>query len=132
MENAGPIFNQQEMMGLLIKMEEELAKSEERRVRILENIDDEEEKQEDIEENVKMEHNIEDDLKIEIANMFGKILQAHKQDALPFFTKIYQTHIIPCIQNPTKINLEYALYLIDDSIEYIGQFLPEDVLVYYK
>lgn len=66
------------MMGLLIKMEEELAKSEERRVRILENIDDEEEKQEDIEENVKMEHNIEDDLKIEIANMFGKILQAHK------------------------------------------------------
>ncbi len=51
---------------------------------------------------------------------------------MPIFNKIYQTHVIPCIQNPTKINLEYALYLIDDSIEYLGQFISDEVLLNMK
>ena len=46
---------------------------------------------------------------------------------MKIFNHIYQNHIIPCIQNPTKINMEYALYLIDDSLEYLGQYLPVDV-----
>lgn len=98
----------------------------------MENIDTEEENQEDIEQNIKLEHNIEDDLKIEIANMFGKIFQAHGQSSIPFFNKIYQTHVLPCIQNPTKINLEYALYIIDDAIEFIGKFISEEVLLNMK
>lgn len=61
------------MAALITKMEEEIKKSEERRQRIMENIDVEEECPEVIEQNVKLEHNIEDDLKIEIANMFGKL-----------------------------------------------------------
>lgn len=67
------MFSQDELQTLVVKMEEEIRKSEERRQTIMENIDVEEECKEIIEDNVKMEHNIEDDLKIEIANMFGKL-----------------------------------------------------------
>lgn len=121
------MFSQDELQTLVVKMEEEIRKSEERRQTIMENIDVEEECKEIIEDNVKMEHNIEDDLKIEIANMFGKLFQAHGEGALGIFNYIYQNHIIPCIQNPSKINMEYALYLIDDSIEYLGQWISPEI-----
>ena len=83
------MFSNEELQSLVIKMEEEIRKSEERRQKILENIDVEEECEENINDNVKMEHNIEDDLKIEIANMFGKLFQSHQQRALGIFSYIY-------------------------------------------
>lgn len=73
LENGGAMFTSEELQALVVKMEEEIRKSEERRQTIMENIDVEEECEENIKDNVKMEHNIEDDLKIEIANMFGKL-----------------------------------------------------------
>lgn len=73
LENGGAMFTHDELQTLVVKMEEEIRKSEERRQTIMENIDVEEECEENIKDNVKMEHNIEDDLKIEIANMFGKL-----------------------------------------------------------
>ena len=71
------MFTQEELSTLITKMEEEIKKSEERRQRIMENIDVEEESKDVVEQNIQMEHTIEDDLKIEIANMFGKLFQAH-------------------------------------------------------
>lgn len=129
LEYSGPLFSKEELVSLLAKMEEELKKSEIRRQTILDNIDLEEEpNQEDVEQNIKLEHNIEDDFKIEIANLFGKIFESHKQVSLDLFYSLYKDHIIPCSNNPTSINLEYSVFLIDDSIEHLGTFLPADVL----
>lgn len=91
------MFTPEELASLVTNMEGEITKSEERRKQIMDNIDDEEECQEVIEDNVKLEHNIEDDLKIEIANMFGKLFQAHGQSAMGIFDHIYQNHILQCV-----------------------------------
>lgn len=109
-------------------MEDELKKSEERRQTIMDHIDEEEDTKDNIEFNVKCEHNIEDDFKLEIANLFGKVFASHKELSLGIFQKLYQNHIIPCFQNASKINLEYGLFLIDDAVENLGEFISPEIL----
>lgn len=48
---------------------------------------------------------------------------------MEMFEKIYTNHVLPCFNNPTKVNLEYALYLIDDSLEHLGEFFNETLLL---
>ena len=50
-----------------------MKKSEERRAKVLENIDVEEEEKKNIEFNIKCEHGIEDDFRLEVANLFGRV-----------------------------------------------------------
>jgi hypothetical protein len=129
---SGDIFSEQQLMEFLQKCELELGKSEERRKKILENFDPEEMKQKMLEFHVKIEHGAEDDLKLEIANLFGSIFKSHKQLALQFLNRIYANHIVPCFQsNPDLNNIEYGLFLIDDSIEHMGEFLSQEQIQFY-
>lgn len=71
------------------KCEQELQKSEERRKKILDKLDTEEESQKNIQFNIDMENEFEDNFKLEVANLFGKILKSHKHKALPIFNHLY-------------------------------------------
>ena len=59
-------------------------------------MDTEEETQKNIQFNIEMENEFEDNFKLEVANLFGKILKSHKQKALPIFNHLYKNHILPC------------------------------------
>ena len=105
-----------------------MRKSEERKKNVIDNIDVEEEDKKNIEFNIKCEHGIEDDFRLEVANLFGKVFQSHKQKSMSIFDHIYKNHIIPSFNDTSKfINLEYAIFLTDDSIEHLGEFLDDNV-----
>lgn len=55
-----------------------MQKSEERRKKILDKIDTEEETQKNIQFNIEMENEFEDNFKLEVANLFGKVFKSHK------------------------------------------------------
>ena len=87
-------------------------------------IDDEEEADPDmIEERKKMGEENEDQFKLEIANLFGKVFQSHKEKSMGLFEYLYKNHIIPSLSSGALINIEYGLFLVVDAIEHIGQFL---------
>ena len=128
-DSSGAIFEKNELDGFLKKCEEELKKSEKRRLEILDSFDVEEETKESLNLNLKCENQFEDEFKLEIANLLGKIFKTHKENSLEFFNQIYENHIIPCLQNDKNIiNIQYGLYLSCDAVEYLGSFLNENLI----
>lgn len=133
-ENSGVLLNEQELFNFIKQCEEELRKVEKRRKEILDTIDFDEEKPEIANFNIKFENTLEDECKLEIANIFGKIFKIYKQQSLSAFNYLYQNHIIPSLENSQQlINISYALFLIDDAIEYIGDKIDSSTLQnFYK
>lgn len=79
-----------------------------------------------------MENQYEDEFKLEVANLFGKMFQSHKQKSIPLFEYLYVNHVQPCLSNPTDVNIEYAVFLIVDAVDYLGEFLPQQTLVQFN
>lgn len=128
-DSSGAIFEKNELIGFFKKCEEELKKSDKRRMEILDSFDLEEETKENLTLNLKCENQFEDEFKLEIANLFGKIFKTHKENSLEFFNVIYENHIIASLQNDkNSINIQYGLYLSCDSVEYLGTFLNENLI----
>lgn len=91
---GGEIFTQDELKSFVLKVEQELQKSEQRRKDFLLNIDEEEEiEAEAVENQKKMENQYEDEFKLEVANLFGKMFQSHKQKSIPLFEYLYVNHV---------------------------------------
>ena len=133
-ENSGILLNEQELFNFIKQCEEELRKVEKRRKEILDSIDFDEEKPEIANFNIKFENTLEDECKLEIANIFGKIFKVYKENSLSSFNYLYQNHIIPSLENNKQlINISYALFLIDDAIEFIGDKIdPTTLQDFYK
>lgn len=130
LKNAGKIFNQDELMQIVAKCEEHIKKSESRKEEILDAYDTEEETVEDLELVVNADKESEDDLKLEIANVFGILFDTHRQDSLAMFQHIYQNHISMSFNNDQHIKaIHYGIFLVDDSLEYLGEFLGENTVV---
>lgn len=128
-KRSGPMFTEQELSGFVQKCEEELKQSEIRRTEILDCIDTDEETKENIDFNIKCENNLEDEFKLEIANLLGKLFESHKQISLGIFNHLYTNHIIPCLQGePTSVNIQYGIFLIDDALEHIGTLIKGEAL----
>lgn len=93
--NGGEIFAKEEIDAFVIKVEHELQNSEQRRKDFILNIDEEEEEQqtEAIQEQKELQNESEDQFKLEVANLFGKMFQSHKEKALPLFEHLLVNHI---------------------------------------
>lgn len=133
--NGGEIFAKEEIEAFVIKVEHELQNSEQRRKDFILNIDEEEEEEqtEAVQQEKEIQNEAEDQFKLEVANLFGKMFQSHKEKALSLFEHLLINHIQPCFANPSLINLEYAIFIIVDAIEYLGAYLPQQVLLqFYK
>ncbi len=84
-------------------------------------IDEEEEANADIvQEKKRMGEESEDQFKLEVANLFGKVFQSHKEKSLSLFEYLFKNHITPCLSSSILINIEYAIFLIVDAIEHLG------------
>ncbi len=126
------MFNDQELSAFVNKCEEELAKSEVRRSNALDILDVEEETQDVINLNMKCEEGMENDFKLEIANLFGKIFMSHKEKSMKVFQHLYENHIKPCFTGePKQINIEYGIFLIDDSIDHLKNLIPIEVMKHF-
>lgn len=127
---AGKIFTQEELSQILAKCEEHIKKSENRKEEILDAYDTEEETAEDLEMVVNADKDSEDDLKLEIANVFGILFKTHKADALHLFQHLYQNHMSLAFANEKHIkSIHYGIFLIDDSLEHLGEFMSAEVIV---
>jgi hypothetical protein len=128
-KRSGPMFSEAELSAFVEKCEQELKQSEVRRTEILDSIDTEEETKENIDFNVKCENNLEDEFKLEVANLLGKIFESHKGKSLGIFNHLYTNHIIPCLQGePSLINIQYGIFLIDDALEHLGSLIDPAAL----
>lgn len=127
---AGKIFSQEELGQILVKCEEHMKKSENRKEEILDAYDTEEETAEDLEMVVNADKDSEDDLKLEIANVFGILFRTHKVDALNLFQHIYQNHISIAFANEKHLkSVHYGIFLVDDALEHLGEFLSQEVII---
>ncbi len=126
---SGPIFNDAELLQFYEKCVEHLKKSDERKKTAHESYDQEEENQVDLNEFVNNEQEAEDDFMLEVANLFGMIFRSHKAASLSLFQVVYTNLIIPALSNPNPKSQQFALFLIDDSVEHIGEFLSKEILV---
>ena len=133
-EEAGDIYSEEELEGLYNICINHLQKSEVRKVQTPDVYDDEEEDAKDIEFLVKEEKEVEEQFTCQIAEIFGAIFKTHKKKALTIIQKLYDNYILKAIdpKMPPKI-IKFGLFLIDDSIDHLGEFLSPDLLdTFYK
>ena len=128
-EEAGDIYSTEELQELYSMCIAHLKKSEVRKVQTQDVYDEEEEDQKDIAFLVKEENNIEEQFTCQIAEIFGAIFKSHKQKALPIVELLYQNYILKAVnpKMPPKI-IKFGLFLIDDSIDHLGEFLSQELL----
>lgn len=118
-------FTEQELLGFYEKCKTVIKKSVERKNGMHEDIDEEDDMDEignAVEENAEMEET----LQLEVANLIGSMFRSHKATALPTFNRSLTELIAPALSLPE--GLKFALFLICDSITYLGQFLPPDII----
>lgn len=128
-EEAGDIYTEAELEGFYNICISHLQKSEVRKVQTPDVYDDEEEDAKDIEYLVKEEKEIEEQFTCQIAEIFGAIFKTHKKKALGIIQKLYDNYILRAIAPtmPPKI-IKFGLFLIDDSIDHLGQYLTQELL----
>jgi hypothetical protein len=128
-EVAGDIYTAEELDGFYQICINHLQKSEIRKVQTPDVYDEEEEDKNDIEFLIKEEKEIEEQFTVQIAEIFGSIFKTHKKKALGIIQKLYDNYILKAIdrQMPPKI-IKFGLFLIDDAIDHLGEFLPPQLL----
>ena len=128
-EVAGDIYTEEELDGFYQICINHLQKSEIRKVQTPDVYDEEEEDKNDIEYLIKEEKEIEEQFTVQIAEIFGSIFKTHKKKALGIIQKLYDNYILKAIdpQMPPKI-IKFGIFLIDDAIDHLGEFLPPNLL----
>ena len=128
-EVAGDIYSEEDLDGFYQICINHLQKSEIRKVQTPDVYDEEEEDKNDIEYLVKEEKEIEEQFTCQIAEIFGAIFKTHKKKALGIIQKLYENYIVKAVDKkmPPKI-IKFGLFLIDDSIDHLGEFLPQQLL----
>jgi hypothetical protein len=78
---------------------------------------------------VKQDKEFEEQFTCQIAEIFGAIFKTHKKKALQIAYKLYENYIVNAIQDsmPPKI-IKFGIFLIDDSIDHLGEFLDPALL----
>lgn len=133
-EVAGDIYTAEELDGFYQICINHLQKSEIRKVQTPDVYDEEEEDKNDIEFLINEEKEIEEQFTVQIAEIFGSIFKTHKKKALGIIQKLYDNYILKAInpKMPPKI-IKFGLFLIDDAIDHLGEFLPQPLLeTFYK
>lgn len=128
-EVAGDIYTEEELDGFYQICINHLQKSEIRKVQSPDVYDEEEEDKNDIEFLIKEEKEIEEQFTVQIAEIFGSIFKTHKKKALGIIQKLYDNYILKAVDRkmPPKI-IKFGIFLIDDAIDHLGEFLPPQLL----
>ena len=128
-EVAGDIYTEEELEGFYQICINHLQKSEIRKVQSPDVYDEEEEDKNDIAFLIKEEKEIEEQFTVQIAEIFGSIFKTHKKKALGIIQKLYDNYILKAIdpKMPPKI-IKFGIFLIDDAIDHLGEFLPQPLL----
>jgi hypothetical protein len=131
MNNMGPILNDDEINAIYNKCYDNLKKSIERKLKIAEKFDKDEENPEDIEKVIDNDRQLEDELSLELANIIGVIFKVYKQRSINIFEHVYVNLISSALQQENQKMKHFALFLIDDSTEHIGEFIPKPILLIF-
>ena len=130
---SGPVLTEQELQFFYKECQDQIINSEKRKAELHEQYDVDEENAEDLKTILRNDQSIENDLRLEIANLFGVIFQTHQQVSLKFQQQIHSDYIVPSMQHSTSDEslAEFGLFLISDSIEHIGQYLSQETIMNY-
>ena len=128
-KNMGPILSDLEINTIYLQCFEQMKKSAERKNTLGENFDNEEENEADINDLIDNDNQMEVELTLELANIIGIIFKVYKQRSLFLFEHAYKNLISPALSDPSLKTKHLALFLIDDSVEHLGPFLPKEILV---
>ena len=121
-------FTEQELNAFFDKSKDVIAKSMKRKSEAHEDIDEDDDKEE---ADIALEENeeIEEGLQLEVANFIGCIFRSHTAISYPIFTRALNELITPALSLPQ--GLKFALFLICDSIAYLGKHIPDDIIVLF-
>lgn len=127
-KNMGPVLSDNEINDIYLKCIEQLKRSWIRKTEVEDNFDKEEENKEEIDKIIENDNELEDEFSLEIANIIGVIFKVYKNRTLNIFNQVYQSLIIPSFGKGTTKATHFGLFLIDDSVEHLGQFMPREIL----
>ncbi len=126
---CGAVFTSDEMLNFYKECEQELLKAQKRISQLQDQYDVDEENEKDLKYILKNDRSQENQLKLEIANLFGVLFRTHGQKALPLYQRIHQEHIVQALQDQNNLeNIEYGMFLIVDAIEHLGHLISTEVL----
>lgn len=128
LKNMGPVLTDEEMNAIGKKCFEHLQRSQKRKNEMHEHFDREEDNQVDIDNIIENDNQMEDEFGLEIANVLGVIFRVYGQRALPLFNEVNQNLIVPALASANNKARHFALFLIDDSVEHIGNLIPKELL----
>ena len=124
-EAGGDILNPQELEGMYNKCLEHLKKSDDRKKQCDAQIDEEEDEIEVLEVH-EQDKDLENQFHCNIAEIFGKLFQTHKEKALPIFEQLNNMFISTSL-NDTQTDMikKFGLFLICDSVDHLGLLIGE-------
>ena len=121
-------FSTEELFAFYAKCKVLIAASLKRISTLSEEFDEDDDKEQ---QNNAMEEvaDAEETLQLEIANFIGKLFMSHQAKSVPVFNLAVEEMIKPAIANPKT--LKFALFLIDDAVEHLGQLIPQPILLQF-
>lgn len=118
-------FTPAELEAFFEKSKAVISKSFQRKSEAHEDIDEDDEKEE-VNRALEEAAEIEQDVQLEVANFIGSIFRSHKAISLPIFTRALNELVAPAMALPHGI--KFALFLMCDSINYLGAAIPEETI----
>lgn len=128
LKNMGEVLSDAQLVEVYKKCLEHLQKSAARKQNLADNFDKDEENPQEVEDIIQGDNQLEDEFALEIANVIGVLFKTYKQRSLPIFGQVMTDLIIPASKDVRLKSKHFAMFLIDDAVEHIGEFIPKDVL----
>lgn len=128
LKNTGPVLSDDQILGVYKKCLDHLQRSAARKQNKEDNFDKEEENVDEIQNIIEGDNQLEDEFVLEVANIIGVLFKTYKQRVLPVFAQVMNELILPAAKDNNPKSKHFAMFLIDDAVEHIGEFLPKDVL----
>lgn len=121
-------FGEAELTQLYARCKTEIQRSIERRAKLAEDIDEEDDAQ-DVQLAQKEREEIEEQVRVQISNIIGAMFKSHGATALPVFHLAVTELVNPALATPE--GLKFALFLIDDAVEHLKALIPQPLLLYF-
>lgn len=125
---AGSSFSEAELYQLYEKCKAELQRSQVRKGKLADDIDEEDEA-DDVCQAEKEREEIEKDVQLQVANTIGAIFRSHGQTSLKLFHLALNELITPALSVPTGV--QFAMFLIDDAVEHLKGLIPQETLLFF-
>lgn len=128
LRHAENCFAEAELLQLYARCKAEMQRSAERKARLGEDIDEEDDA-EDVAQARADREEVEEGVQVQVASLLGAIFRSHGAAALPVFHQAVAELVTPALASPA--GLKFALFLIDDAVEHLKALVPQPLLLFF-